>query len=227
MFFIFSKSDLLEDIRNELGAILETTSDKDGKIVRNLDITTMKSNCPLLTSVYKECLRYRSIGTSVRQVMEDTLLDGKYHLKKDSMIQMPSRVIHMDSSVWGPDVEEFNPRRYLKEGDLRSQTTKRPPSAAFRAFGGGTTLCPGRHFATNEILAVISMCVLRFDIKPVAGGWVLPKTDSTNPAGILMEPDTDIEVEISPRDIFADGKWLFSLRNSKIVFAVTDEDQGT
>lgn len=41
--------------------------------------------------------------------------------------------------------------------------------ASFRAFGGGETLCPGRHFASSTILAVVAIVVLRFDITPVSG----------------------------------------------------------
>jgi cytochrome P450 len=40
--------------------------------------------------------------------------------------------------------------------------------AAFRAFGGGKTLCPGRHFATTEITALVAMLVARFDISAAA-----------------------------------------------------------
>ena len=39
-------------------------------------IIGVKTHWPLLTSTYQEVLRYRSVSTSVRQVMEDTMLDG-------------------------------------------------------------------------------------------------------------------------------------------------------
>lgn len=38
---------------------------------------------------------------------------------------------------------------------------------ALRPFGGGTTLCPGRHFATNEILGGIAALMLRLDVEVV------------------------------------------------------------
>lgn len=78
--------------------------------------------------------------------MEDTVLDGQWLLKKDSMVQMPTRIIHKDSFLWGTDVDAFNPRRFLKDSEPQSSDSgakKRPIAAAFRTFGGGTTLCPG------------------------------------------------------------------------------------
>jgi cytochrome P450 len=155
--------------------------------------------------------------------MEDTLLDRKWLLKKDSMVQMPSRALHIDASIWGSDVHDFNPRRFLKKHEVAN--SKRPNPTAFRTFGGGTTLCSGRHFATNEILAFVCMFVVRFDMKPVAGRWTLPETDNTNVAAVVMEPDTDIEVEISRREGCEDGMWAFGLRDSKMVFAVVEEDR--
>ena len=39
---------------------------------------------------------------------------------------------------------------------------------ALRPFGGGTTLCPGRHFATNEILGGLAALMLRLDVEVLA-----------------------------------------------------------
>lgn len=228
LFLVYSSPDLVDDIRKEVDSVVTTTTNNDGDMVRHLDITLLKTSCHLLTSTFQEVLRYRTIGTSVRQVMQDTVLNDQWLLKKDCMVQMPSRIIHKDSSIWGADVDEFNPRRFLKDGERKTaDKDKRPPNAAaFRAFGGGTTLCPGRHFATNEILAVVAMFVLRFDMipAPAAGGWVVPKTEKTNLAAVVMEPDTDVEVEVSLRKGFEDGRWVYGIQDSKAVFAIVAED---
>ncbi|MCJ1381605.1 hypothetical protein MMC17_004716 [Xylographa soralifera] len=227
LFFVYSTPGLLDEVRRQVDAIT-VTNNSDGVLVRSIDITTLKRNCPLLISVFQETLRYRSVSTSVRQVMEDTVLDGQWLLKKDSMIQMPSRIIHRDSSLWGTDVEEFNPQRFLKSSEVKSSgsnSRKRRNPAAFRAFGGGTTLCPGRHFASNEVLAVTAMFVLRYDMVPTAGEWVMPSTENTNIAGGVMEPDTDIEVEVSARKGFEQGRFTCSLEDSDTILAVAAEDR--
>ncbi len=223
LLLIYSSPGLLNEIRKEVDPILHTT-ELEGEVTRSLDVTSLKANCPLLTSTFQEVLRYRSIGTSIRQVMEDTVLNGQWLLKKDAMIQMPSRVIHKDSSVWGGDVDDFDPRRFIKT-HKKASGDKPPPAAAFRAFGGGTTLCPGRHFATNEVLAVATMFLLRYDMIPVGVEWSMPKTEKTNVTSVIMEPDTDIEVEVYPRKGFETGRWVCSLRDSGKVFAVVAEDR--
>jgi cytochrome P450 len=189
-----------------------------GSVTKALNITTLKEACPLLLSAYQEVLRYCSMGTSVREVMEDTYL-GSFLLKKGAMVQMPSRVIHQDASLWGTNVKEFNPRRFLRE-----EKKNRPGDACFRAFGGGKTLCPGRHFATNEILAVVAVFISRLDITPASGSWNLPTTDNTNIAATVMEPDHDIEIQVKARQGYEGVKWVVSLHNSEKIFALVTED---
>ena len=220
---VYKHPGLLEKIRKEIASVAKGNSDSSG-VPKHIDITDLKSSCPLLTSTFQEVLRYRSMGTSVRQVMEDTVLDGRWLLKKDCMIQMPSRVVHSDSSVWGTGADDFDPRRFLKH-DAPQKSGKTPPPAAFRAFGGGSTLCPGRHFATNEVLAVTAMFVMRYDMVPSGGEWTLPTVHNTNVAAVVMEPDTDIDVLVSKRAGFEDNRWAFGLRTSDNIFAMVAEDR--
>lgn len=145
IFLIYSHPELLDDIRNSVETILTTTTE-NGAVVRTLDIANLKTKMSPLNIYIPKVLRHRSIGTSVRQVTTNTLLCTRWLLKKDAMIQMPNRVFHTDPSIWGPDASSFHPRRFFNTNSKLQQ--------ASRAFGGGTTLYPGRHFATAEVLAV-------------------------------------------------------------------------
>lgn len=211
LFLLYSHPGLLADIRKEIDACT------DGTTTKAIDITTLKEACPLFLSSYQEVLRYRSMGTSVREVMEDTQLD-QWLLKKGALLQMPSRIIHQDSSLWG-DADQFQPRRFLPE-----EKKNRPSDTCFRAFGGGKTLCPGRHFATNEILAVVAVFIARLDMRPVNGEWKHPTTLNTNVAAVVMEPDDDIRVEITTRPGFEGVKWAIKLDPSGKIFAMVTED---
>ena len=219
VFYVFSQPDVLEDCRKEIANILTTKRKSDGTLARSLDITDMKSKCPTVVSTFQEVLRLTAFGTSIRQVTADALLDNKYLLKKDSVVMMPSIVVHNDPEVWGPDFDSFNHRRFLKEKPPPNQPAesgkrKTVNMAAFRGFGGGTTLCPGRHFATTEILAVIAMLCMRYEIRPRADRWTAPSTSSTNMAATIAEPDTDIEVDVTAREGFEEGEWTFELTGS-------------
>ncbi len=74
----------------------------------SLDITSVKTDCSLLTSTSQEVLRHRSMGTSILQVVQDTMLNGEWLLKKDC-------IIHKNPSVWGIGVDSLNPRRFMKD----------------------------------------------------------------------------------------------------------------
>lgn len=223
LFYICSHPITLEECRREVESIVEVSKGPD-RIRRTVDITKVKQSCPLLTSTFQEVLRQRTLGTQVRLVMEDTMLENKYLLKQDSTIIMPSRVIHTDPAIWGPDVSEFNHKRFAK--DKKSQNTSiKPNPKAFRVFGGGTTLCPGRHFAMTEILSTVVMFILRYDLIPLDGKWTPPKTDHSNIASVVMEPDTDIRVEVVPRGEVANCDWNFKLADSAMIFEVAAEDK--
>lgn len=210
LLMLYSHPGLLNDIRKEIDACT------NGTTTRTIDITTLKDACPLFLSSYQEVLRHKSMGTSVREVMQDTYLD-QWLLKKGALLQMPSRIIHQDPNLWGNI--DFEPRRFLLE-----EKQKRPSDVCFRAFGGGKTLCPGRHFATNEILAVVAVFIARFDMKPVKGEWKYPTSLNTNVAAVVMEPDEDIRVEIKARPGFENVEWKIELDKSEKIFAMVTED---
>jgi cytochrome P450 len=111
------------------------------------------------------------MGTSVRIALEDHMLDGKYLIKKGGTVMIPGHVQHSSAAIWGDDVAEFKHTRFVK-----TPGSKRYNSVAFRGFGGGTTLCPGRHFATMEILLFATLLMLRFDVRLANGAteWPIP-----------------------------------------------------
>ncbi|GAM88128.1 hypothetical protein ANO11243_061590 [Dothideomycetidae sp. 11243] len=210
-----SDSTLLVDIRKEVDACT-VSEDVSGTTTKTLDLNSLKEECPLLLSAYQEVLRYRAMGASIREVMEDTQLDN-FLLKKGAMLQMPTRVLHEDKDIWGST--DFQPRRFLPENGKRQ-----PRDDTFRAFGGGKTLCPGRHFATNEIMAFTALFIARFDMKPVKGSWELPTVANTNAASAIMEPDYDVDAEITTRNGFEDVKWAIRLNASDRVYGMVTED---
>ncbi|KAI4278020.1 MAG: hypothetical protein LQ337_001349 [Flavoplaca oasis] len=221
LFYLYSNPIVLEECRTEVESLVLHTKTSNGTR-KTVDITSVKQNCPMLTSTFQEVLRHRTLGVQVRQVMKDTMLDDKYLLKKDATIIMPSLVIHTDPAVWGSNVSQFDHTRFAKGNKSQSQ---KPNPKALRAFGGGTTLCPGRHFATTEILATVVMFILRYNLTPLDGRWTPPKTEKTNIASVVMEPDTDIRVKVVPREGTADCEWDFKLGDSDMVFGVAAEDR--
>ncbi|ETS86313.1 hypothetical protein PFICI_00141 [Pestalotiopsis fici W106-1] len=188
LYHIVSDPVVLADCRRELhGAV----SEKDGQA--HLDLTYVKNSCPIMVSTMQEAMRFHSIDLAMRAVVEDHMLDGKYLLKKGATVMIPGKIQHTSSLAWGPNVNEFYHKRFLKMPGTRTHNP-----VAFRVFGGGATLCPGRHFVATEILAFASMMLLRFDIKAVNGQWSTGGYTQTN--GGIRLPRQDVQVELLPRD---------------------------
>ena len=159
---LFADPALLQAVREELG---DSSSDK-------LSMEHIRSSCPMLQAVYQESLRLGSNNTSTRLVLTDTKLADRYFLRAGSVVQVAAGVMHADPALWGENADVFDPAHFLKSSTTSSSyaaSTKRHP-AAFRAFGGGKTLCPGRHFATGEILAYVAAVVQTFDVEDAKEG---------------------------------------------------------
>ncbi len=137
--------------RRSLTCLRSYCGENHDAITYDIDISQIKV-VPILRTVLFETLRHYASGTGTRVVVEDTILDGHYFLKKGSFVFMPNRIYHFNASVRGPSVDEFDGQQFIKA---------KASSGSFRAFGGGVNLCPGRFFITNQIMAVSSMLALR------------------------------------------------------------------
>lgn len=194
---LFANKELLNIVRQEVVEALQASEELEGP--GKLSIGILKEKCITLFAVFRECLRIGSENFSVRLIKEDILLADRYFLKKDAVVQIAGGIIHANKSIWGDDVDDFNPQRFLTQ---RAKSGGIHP-AAFRGFGGGKTLCPGRHFATNEILAFAALIVHGFDITSPGGGEILVprKNDRVMPVHILEPNSRDRpRVSIKVRD---------------------------
>lgn len=211
---LFSRPALVKDIREEITLALSGHgSSEEQQTCFRVTISARTVNmrtCPLLYSCYRETLREISLLTSARLVLEDTILADTYILKKGSVVQIAGGVLGRDEAVWGDDAKEFKPDRFISgEGRQRSEGTDKGialpmpngvPSAAFRAFGGGTVICPGRHFAQTELMLFAAAVVLAFDITEVEGETLrLPAKDETRIPLSVMKPVYEPIVRIKRR----------------------------
>ncbi|RMZ68719.1 cytochrome P450 [Pyrenophora seminiperda CCB06] len=72
-------------------------------------------------------------------------------------------------------------------------------TSAFRPFGAGATMCPGRHFSTNVILSLVAMIILKYDVSPVAGWWAAPTKHNADFWNAMPKPDWDVKVKLEKR----------------------------
>lgn len=185
---IFANPELLRTLQVEIEKCKKDSTDLDPGLLAN--------SCPVLLSVYRETLRLSSDNSSNRLVVSDTLLADTYFLAKDSVVQISGAAMHVDKRNWGDSVESFDPYRFMPE---RLKEMHVHP-ATFRAFGGGATICPGRHFATREILYFVALVLQLFELEAVGGGTIdVPdKKDNVLPVHIL-EPKKKVMVQFKLR----------------------------
>ena len=216
---VITSQGLMCEVRSELessGIVTEA----DGGKTRYINMGKLRANCPLLFSIFRETLRQTALFASVRRVLEDTSVgtgDQQFLLKKGYLVQTSGPVIHNSQEVWGPDSQDFNPYRFYgnangtktsSAGFQRGKESIHP--AAFRAFGGGSSLCPGRHFAQMEIMGLVALLLLGWEIEGAdQRGLSLPKYKERIANFGVSRPETDLNIKIRRRKGLESMAWRF------------------
>ncbi|KAF7510550.1 hypothetical protein GJ744_006396 [Endocarpon pusillum] len=209
LFEIYSRPELLGRLREEIS---KNALHVDGSsAIHTVDLADIKDQCPLLLSTFQETLRLRSNGAPTRLVYKDIVLNDQYLLKAGRVLQMPSECINRESSTWGATSSEFNPSRFMANGEQKP--TNR--ATGFMSFGASPNICPGRHFATGEIVAMVAMLLLRYDITPINGHWIRPKLNPRAIAASVTPPIEEFRVTVWPRKEFKGTNWAFSVTEGK------------
>ncbi|EKG16279.1 Cytochrome P450 [Macrophomina phaseolina MS6] len=204
VFYIWTNPEILAQLREEVGKVVVERTDADGTPLRVLSMVDLKNSCPLLNGAFSETLRMRTCGISSRVVTQDIVINKEYLLKQGSVVELPNHVTHSEPELWGPTVDQFLPRRFVKgmNADLKQ------PKGAYRPFGSGASLCAGRHQTTSQLVSALVLLVMGFEFKPVQGDWKYPGSHGHTVAAAMDSPDHDIQVEITPRKGYENVRWL-------------------
>lgn len=82
---------------------------------------------------------------------------GEEHFLQGTVLSVPSFTIHHDAEVWGEDVEEFKPDRWLPENLTPRQKT------CFNPFSYGPRACVGQNVAHMELALIVGTALHRYD----------------------------------------------------------------
>jgi cytochrome P450 len=121
-----------------------------------MDAFYIAEKCPLLGSAFQEVLRLHITSNGVRYVEQPTTF-GEKILGAGHQLMIPLRQLNHSERIWGTDHDRFDPERFLKNKTLASHT-------AFRPFGGGINLCPGKSFASRQVLSYVAYLLYTLDI---------------------------------------------------------------
>lgn len=105
-FYLLKYPDAYEKAQNEIDQVI-------GKNAITVDHLT---KLPFLNAVLRESIRLSPTAPMIGlQAKEDTVLGGKYEVKKGMPLVAVLTKLHRDPAVWGEDSEEFRPERMLDE----------------------------------------------------------------------------------------------------------------
>ncbi|XP_057827254.1 cytochrome P450 CYP72A616 [Cryptomeria japonica] len=111
----------------------------------------------IMGMILNESLRlYPPVIALLRQTDKPVKL-GKISIPAGTELHIPILAMHHDPSLWGDNVDEFNPERF-REGI--SKAAKHP--IAFMPFSSGPKICIGQNFALLEAKVVLAMILQRF-----------------------------------------------------------------
>lgn len=136
-----------------------------------------------LRAVLDEALRLWPTAPGYqRAARADTMLGGRYPMRKGEWALVFLPVLHRDPQIW-PDPERFDPDRFAP-GLAKSR-----PAHAYKPFGTGQRACIGRHFAMHEAVLTLALALQRFDLEPDPGYRLAIKESLTlKPHGFTLSP---------------------------------------
>ncbi|KAK6150746.1 hypothetical protein DH2020_015678 [Rehmannia glutinosa] len=135
------------------------------------------SNLVYLQAITKETLRLYPAG---------------YHVQKGTWLIVNLWKLHRDPHVWGDDLLEFKPERFLsthKNVDVRGQNFELIP------LGAGRRSCPGTNFGLQMLHLVLANLLHAFEVSTVSDDVV----DMTESAGLTNIKATPLDVLVAPR----------------------------
>ncbi|KAF2725188.1 cytochrome P450 [Polychaeton citri CBS 116435] len=221
--FLFADQHLLSEVRAEIEKCIRSDAGE-----ATIYISRLKSQCPLLLATIREVLRTAAPMNAIRVVKEETSITGvgtgeTHVLKQGSFVVTAANAVHASASIWGPGADTFDPRRFYQPSspdaslDLaraaQAVISRKVHPGAFRAFGSGINLCPGRHFAQTEIAALTALMVLQFDLKDALtrGPYKPPKFEPSKVFHGVVRPDKDVEVTVTRRPGWQAKDFVFEM----------------
>ncbi|KAK7443503.1 hypothetical protein VKT23_015676 [Stygiomarasmius scandens] len=161
-----------------------------------------RERMPYFRAMVREILRWwppGPIGVPHR-LTQDDVYEG-YLLPKGSTMIYNVWAMNFDPDVYGPDVEDFRPERFL---DASGQNDVVPPDTHQQGhvtYGFGRRACVGLNVANNAIFITLAFLVWAVDIKPakdVNGKPIIPSRQDCIDDGLIVRPKT-FKCEITPR----------------------------
>ncbi len=175
-------------IRRELDSV-----DVDALTTETLD------SMRVLDSAIRESLRLSSGSLTVRRVMADFMLEtpgGRWALREGDRVCIAPYLYHRDPEIF-EEPERYRYGRFLSERGAKQffKNGTRVPMPLM-PFGAGVSMCPGRHFAINEIKLLTALLLSQVDLELAEPEAELPGFDLSRVGLGIYPPAEDLQVRV-------------------------------
>jgi cytochrome P450 len=106
--------------------------------------------------------------------------------------------IHVSPKIWGPDVLEFRPSRWIKEDG----TMYEPSAVEFLPFSTGPRSCPGMKMAQVEFVAVIQAMFSKWKVEVAQKAGETKDAARERLAEIVADSSPKLTLQVNrPQDV--------------------------
>ncbi|MEQ2312482.1 hypothetical protein AMECASPLE_031484 [Ameca splendens] len=195
-YFLVSQPEALKMVRQE---IVDVLRDSGIKFSTDKDVMLSKEQLDkliFLESSINESLRLSSASMNIRVAQEDFSLrldnDRSVGVRKGDIVALYPQSLHLDPEIY-EDPQTFRFDRFVQDNREKTDFSKTGQKLRYylMPFGSGSSMCPGRYFAINEIKQFVCLLLLYFDLQ-LDDAQNRPNLDSRRAGlGILM-PSSDV-----------------------------------
>ncbi|XP_039610486.1 cytochrome P450 7A1-like [Polypterus senegalus] len=195
LFYMLRSPEALREARKEVEQLLQDTNQSTETQVcftkDHLD------NMTVLGSIIDEALRLSSASIMIRVANENFILtlDSREEIKirKGDCIALYPQMIHLDPEIY-ENPKEFKYNRFLDENGQRKTCflkNGRKFKSFLLPFGAGTSECPGRFFAVNEIKQFLALILCHYDLE--LQNMDIPPLDNSRAGFGILQPKHDVQ----------------------------------
>ncbi|XP_068094625.1 7-alpha-hydroxycholest-4-en-3-one 12-alpha-hydroxylase [Hyperolius riggenbachi] len=201
LLYLMRDPEAMKAVNEEVQKVLKETKQEVKPDSPLINLTRdMLINTPVLDSAVEETLRLTAAPVLIRAVLENMSLkmaSGKdYFIRKgDRVAIFPYNSVQMDPEIH-PEPEKFKYNRFLNEdGTKKSDFYKSGKRLKYftMPWGAGTTICPGRFFATNELKQFVFLMLSYFEFELLNPNEEVPSIDPNRWGFGTMQPTRDVQ----------------------------------
>lgn len=162
IYMLSTHPQIQDKLRAEIREQFATMEDRE-----NMTSEIIEDKMPYLQAVISESARYfPAVPGALRQAVVDTSLLN-HPFPKGSVATVAMGAINRDPKLWGPDVDEFRPERWLEDTDRgTAQYGGASSKYAYMTFFHGQRRCIGEGFTRAKLASILAAWVghLRFSL---------------------------------------------------------------